>query len=160
MLKSNFFILFYLLLFNLLLLSSCSNSIKFSSNRIEGVIGKPNISNSNSNSNSNANKPIEFDKSTLQTTGLASYYADKFVGRMTANGEIYSHDLLTAAHRTLPFGTYVKVTNIKDNSEVIVRINDRGPFVDGRIIDLSKEAARKLNILSRGVAEVIIEIVE
>lgn len=79
---------------------------------------------------------------------------------MTANGEIYSHDLLTAAHRTLPFGTYVKVTNIKDNSEVIVRINDRGPFVDGRIIDLSKEAARKLNILSRGVAEVIIEIVE
>lgn len=158
MLKSNFFILFYLLLFNLLLLSSCSNSIKFSSNRIEGVIGKSNIS--NSNSNSNAYKPIEFDKSTLQTTGLASYYADKFVGRMTANGEIYSHDLLTAAHRTLPFGTYVKVTNIKDNSEVIVRINDRGPFVDGRIIDLSKEAARKLNILSRGVVEVIIEIVE
>lgn len=153
MLKTYIFILF-----SLILLSSCSNSIKFSSNRIDGgySLGKSNIS----NTNTNGNKPSDFDKSSLVTTGLASYYADKFVGRMTANGEIYSHDLLTAAHRTIPFGTYVKVTNLKDNSEVIVRINDRGPFVDGRIIDLSKEAARKLNILSRGVAEVVIEIVE
>lgn len=94
-----------------------------------------------------------------QQSGKASYYADKFEGRTTANGEKYRHFKLTAAHRTLPFGTEVKVTNIKNGKSVIVRINDRGPFVEGRIIDLSKSAAERLDFINEGIASVITEIV-
>ena len=87
-------------------------------------------------------------------TGMASYYADKFNGRKTANGEIFDSNKLTAAHKTLPFGAIVKVTNLINNKSVIVRINDRGPFVSGRIIDLSKAAAKKINLLEAGVVKV------
>ncbi|MCB0496688.1 MAG: septal ring lytic transglycosylase RlpA family protein [Cyclobacteriaceae bacterium] len=93
-------------------------------------------------------------------TGIASYYADKFVGRTTANGEKYSHHKLTAAHKTLPFGTKVRVTNLENGKKVIVRINDRGPFVKGRIIDLSKSAARKLDFIEKGLAKVSVEVVK
>ena len=86
--------------------------------------------------------------------GIASYYADKFVGRTTANGEKYRHNKLTAAHKTLPFGTMVKVKNLENGKEVVVRINDRGPFVAGRIIDLSKSAAEKLDFVQKGVVRV------
>ncbi len=92
--------------------------------------------------------------------GIASYYADKFEGRTTANGEQYSHRKLTAAHKMLPFGTMVKVTNLGNGSTVIVRINDRGPFVANRIIDLSKLAAEQLNFTARGLTEVEIEVVD
>lgn len=93
--------------------------------------------------------------------GTASYYADKFVGRTTANGEIYDHEALTAAHPSLPFGTRVRVTRIDHASEpsVVVRINDRGPFKRGRIIDLSKAAARQLGMIREGVVEVRLGIV-
>ncbi len=94
-----------------------------------------------------------------QETGKASYYADKFVGKSTASGEIYKHELKTAAHKTLPFGTLVKVTNLANNKSVVVKINDRGPFVKGRIIDLSKSAAEEIGSLAQGVFEVKIEIV-
>ncbi|MBS9523934.1 septal ring lytic transglycosylase RlpA family protein [Litoribacter ruber] len=87
-------------------------------------------------------------------SGKASYYANKFQGRKTANGEIYSHNKLTAAHRTLPFGTQVKVTNLKNGKTVTVRINDRGPFVKGRVIDLSRSAARKIDMIRDGVVNV------
>jgi rare lipoprotein A len=90
-------------------------------------------------------------------TGLASYYADKFDGRQTASGEIYSHSKLTAAHPTLPFGTMLKVTNLKNGKSVIVRVNDRGPFVNGRIIDLSKNAAIKIDAIRDGLVKVKIE---
>lgn len=93
-------------------------------------------------------------------TGKASYYADKFEGRTTANGEKYKHSKMTAAHRLLPFGTVVKVTNTTNNRTVEVRINDRGPFVEGRIIDLSKSAAEKLDIIQAGIADVKIEVVD
>ncbi len=92
--------------------------------------------------------------------GKASYYADKFEGRYTANGEKYKHSKLTAAHKTLPFGTKVKVTNTKNNQSVEVRINDRGPYVEGRIIDLSKSAAEHLGFINDGIANVKIEIVD
>ena len=92
--------------------------------------------------------------------GQASFYADKFEGRPTASGEKYSHSKLTAAHKFLPFGTLVKVTNVKNNKSVIVRINDRGPFVKGRIIDLSKSAAQKLGFTQQGVAKVNIKVVD
>ena len=92
--------------------------------------------------------------------GKASYYADRFEGGLTANGEKYKHNKMTAAHKTLPFGTIVKVTNIKNSKSVEVRINDRGPFVEGRIIDLSKSAAEELDFVNDGLAEVKIEIID
>ncbi|MDJ0649650.1 MAG: septal ring lytic transglycosylase RlpA family protein [Xenococcaceae cyanobacterium MO_188.B19] len=90
--------------------------------------------------------------------GRASWYGPGFHGRRTANGEIYNSNALTAAHRTLAFGTRVRVTNINNGRSVIVRINDRGPFIKGRIIDVSAGAARRLNMISSGVAPVRVEI--
>ncbi|MGM0579302.1 MAG: septal ring lytic transglycosylase RlpA family protein [Bacteroidota bacterium] len=92
--------------------------------------------------------------------GQASYYADKFEGKQTASGEKYKHKKLTAAHKSLPFGTIVKVTNLDNQESVEVRINDRGPYVDGRIIDLSRSAAEKLKFINQGLAEVKIEVVD
>jgi rare lipoprotein A len=87
-------------------------------------------------------------------TGVASYYADKYHGRTTASGERFDMNDLTAAHRTLAFGTRVRVTNRANGRSVVVRINDRGPFVKGRVIDLSLAAARKLDMVDAGLAEV------
>lgn len=91
--------------------------------------------------------------------GVASYYADKFHGRKTANGERFDQTELTAAHKTLPFGTKVKVTNLKTGRSVVVRINDRGPFVKGRNIDLSRRAAKKIKMVKSGIAPVALEVV-
>ena len=87
----------------------------------------------------------------MTETGKASYYADKFNGRRTANGEIFRQRKKTAASKTLPFGTKVKVKNLSNGKTVKVRINDRGPFVAGRIIDLSKKAAKKIGMIRAGV---------
>jgi rare lipoprotein A len=87
-------------------------------------------------------------------TGMASFYAESYNGKKTANGEIYSSSDYTAAHKKLPFGTKVKVTNLSNGKTVKVRVNDRGPFVSGRIIDLTKAAARKLDMVSVGVTKV------
>lgn len=92
--------------------------------------------------------------------GVASYYADEFHGRRTSSGETFDMNQLTAAHQTLPFGTIVKVTNKVNGRSVIVRINDRGPFLKGRIIDLSKAAAEKIGMIGPGTAEVRLEILE
>ncbi|MBP7346369.1 MAG: hypothetical protein RL135_1164 [Bacteroidota bacterium] len=89
-------------------------------------------------------------------TGMASFYADKYVGRKTSNGEKFKQNKLTAAHKTLPFGTKVKVTNLSNGQSVKVRINDRGPFIQGRIIDLSKKAAKKIDLVNAGVTKVTI----
>jgi peptidoglycan lytic transglycosylase len=86
--------------------------------------------------------------------GMASYYADRFHGRQTASGERYDRNALTAAHRRLPFGTLVQVTRLDSEKTVEVRINDRGPFVKGRVIDLSYAAAERLGMLRRGVVRV------
>ena len=88
--------------------------------------------------------------------GYASWYGPKFHGRRTANGEIYNMFMFTAASRELPLGSYVLVISPDTGRKVVVRINDRGPYVDGRIIDLSYAAARKLGLLRRGVGEVIV----
>ena len=92
--------------------------------------------------------------------GKASYYGKEFNGKKTANGEIYNMHDLTAAHRTLPLGTTVKVINIANNKSVIVRINDRGPYIQGRIIDLSYAAAKKLDYIGNGTAEVKIKVIK
>jgi len=91
-------------------------------------------------------------------SGYASWYGGKFQGRRTASGEIFDTHKLTAAHKTLPFGTIVTVTNLKNGKKVDVRINDRGPFVKGRIIDLSMAAAREIELLGDGVGRVKIDV--
>lgn len=98
------------------------------------------------------------EASQTRETGQASYYANKFKGRPTASGEPYDPDKFTAAHRTLPFGTMVRVMNLENKKIVTVKINDRGPHVKERIIDLSYAAAEKLDLIRKGVAEVAIEV--
>ncbi len=89
--------------------------------------------------------------------GIASWYGIEYAGKPTASGEPFNPEDMTAAHRTLPFGTVVKVTNTHNGKHVIVRINDRGPFVRGRIIDLSRRAAEELDMILTGTAPVIVE---
>jgi len=89
--------------------------------------------------------------------GVASWYGEEYHGRRTANGEIYDMYAMTAAHRTLPFNTRVRVTNLENGKRVEVRINDRGPFVAGRIIDLSHSGARSIDMLAKGTAKVRVE---
>ena len=92
--------------------------------------------------------------------GYASWYGGKFQGRKTANGETFDTNKMTAAHKTLPFNTMVKVTNFSNGKTVIVRINDRGPFIEGRIIDLSRAAAAKIGLAGMGVAHVRVDIIQ
>lgn len=96
------------------------------------------------------------------TQGEASYYADKFAGETTASGEIFDPSKLTAAHPSLPFGTKVRVTRIGDekSKSVTVRINDRGPYADDRIIDVSEAAAQQLGMIEEGIVEVRLSVVE
>ncbi len=89
-----------------------------------------------------------------EEVGLASWYGDRFHGRPTATGETFDMNALTAAHKTLPLPGLVEVTNLENGRTVVLRVNDRGPFVDGRIIDLSRGAARELGLLERGVGRV------
>ncbi len=93
----------------------------------------------------------------ITETGYASYYSDNLIGHSTANGETYSATKFTAAHRKLPFGTTVTVTNLANGKSVTVRVNDRGPFVSGRIIDLSKAAARQIDMIGPGIVKVKIQ---
>jgi rare lipoprotein A len=93
-------------------------------------------------------------------TGVASWYGDPYHGRRTASGEIYDMEKMTAAHRTIAFQTWVKVENLSNGKTVDVRINDRGPFAHGRIIDLSRSAARSIGMLGPGTADVRIEVIE
>lgn len=93
-------------------------------------------------------------------TGKASFYADKFEGRQTASGEKYRHNKMTAAHKFLPFGTKLKVINLANNKSVVVVVNDRGPYVEDRIVDLSRSAAEQLEFINQGLIEVRIEVVD
>ena len=97
-------------------------------------------------------------KSAHAEVGVASYYAKQHEGRPTASGATYDADRLTAAHRTLPFGTRVRVTNLANQKSVVVVINDRGPFRKDRVIDVSRRAARELGILEAGTARVRLEV--
>lgn len=95
----------------------------------------------------------------MKERGIASWYGEDFHGWMTASGEIYDMESLSGAHRTLPLGTVVRVTNVENGKQVRVRINDRGPYVNGRIIDLSYAAARKLGMMEGGLSAVSLEVV-
>lgn len=96
---------------------------------------------------------------TDEETGVAAYYGKKFAGRRTASGQRFNPNAMTAAHRTLPFGTKVRVTNTKNKRKVVVVINDRGPTSQDRIIDVSYAAAKKLGLVKSGLGEVKIEVV-
>lgn len=98
--------------------------------------------------------------SRAQEAGMASYYNDYFTGKTTASGEKYDPNKLTAAHKSLPIGTMIKVTNLDNDKSVIVRVNDRGPYVKGRILDLSKSAAIQLGIIMSGYGRVSYSIIE
>jgi rare lipoprotein A len=120
------------------------------------ILYSQNLSEKNSSLSWSTEQPLQIAQEAYQ--GKASWYGPQFHGRMTANGEIFDSNQLTAAHPNLPFGTKVKVTNMVNGRSVVVRINDRGPFVQGRIIDVSAGAARLLNMISTGVANVQLEI--
>jgi rare lipoprotein A len=132
-------------IFILLFASSCSSYVRFSSGKydVKGIEGK--------------GESVEIGS---VFTGKASYYGDEFHGRKTANGEYYDRNKISAAHKTFPFGTVVKVRNLNNNREIIVRINDRGPFVSGRIIDLSYKAAVELDMIRDGVIDVEITVIQ
>lgn len=104
--------------------------------------------------------PVEAPRTSPLGTGVASFYGRRFHGRPTASGERFDMNALTAAHRTLPFGTQLKVTNPRNGQSVIVRINDRGPFSKGRTLDLSREAANRLGLIRRGHGRVELEVIE
>lgn len=101
---------------------------------------------------------VNLDLQEHSETGIASWYGTKFHGNLTSSGEPYDMYKMTAAHKTLPLPSYVSVKNLGNGKKVIVKVNDRGPFVDGRIIDLSYAAAQKLGVVRNGTAEVEIEV--
>jgi len=104
--------------------------------------------------------PAKISTKNAYQIGRASYYGKKFHGKPTANGEIFNMYKLTAAHRVLPLGTVIKVTHMENGRWVEVKVNDRGPFIEGRVLDLSFAAALELNMVKAGTAEVMIEIVK
>lgn len=109
------------------------------------------------------NKTIGKYKDTKDTFyGISSYYGlnDGFDGNLTANGEVFDKDGISAAHKTLPLNSIVKVTNLKNGKSLTLRINDRGPYIDGRILDCSYGAALKLNFVQEGTTEVKVEVVK
>lgn len=96
----------------------------------------------------------------LSLEGIVSYYAHDFQGKATSNGETFNMNDLTAAHRTFPFGTKVRVTNLDNNKSVVVRVNDRGPFVEGRIMDLSMGAAKAIGLIKTGTIRARLEVLQ
>lgn len=104
-------------------------------------------------------KSVIENEDLVYETGKASYYGHPFIGRKTASGEVFTEHLYTCAHKSLPFGTKLKVTNLSTGTAIIVKVNDRGPFVKHRIVDLSIRAAKELGLMKSGVANVSIEIV-
>ena len=138
----------------LLLLIACSSAPRYTSgNSINSsAIKKPNSPRLNTKSS--------FNKHRKTMKGVSSFYAEDFHGKLTANGEIYDMYGLTAAHKTLPLNTIVRVTNTSNNKSLILRINDRGPYVKGRILDCSYGAAKKLGFVNDGTTDVKIEVIE
>ena len=106
------------------------------------------------------NKKSSFNKSKKVYKGISSYYGPKFHGKLTANGEIFDMYGVSAAHKEFPFNTVVRVTNEKNGKSLLIRINDRGPYIAGRILDCSFGAAKKLGFVGEGTAKVKIEVLE
>jgi rare lipoprotein A len=120
--------------------------------------GRNDISGSSRGISSQPDRNLTNKSSALE--GISSYYGYKFHGKLTASGEKFDMHQLTAAHKTLPFNTLIRVTNLDNGKSVIVKINDRGPFVKNRILDLSYGAAQKIDMINSGTARVRIEIIK
>lgn len=137
----------------LILLSGCTPSPRFveRDNNFKGGRIPQQIGQSGKNASG---------KILLTLEGVASYYAHDFHGRQTSSGETYDMNALTAAHRNFPFGTKIRVTNLENSKTVIVRVNDRGPFKEERIIDLSMGAAKEIDMILNGTARVRLEVLE
>ena len=129
--------------------ASCTSNIRYHSGVTNGYVES--VESVGSSSSANVGESF---------TGVSSYYADKFHGRKTANGEIFNMYKLTCAHKTLPFGTRLRVTNLSNDKVVVVTVNDRGPYAHGRILDLSKAAAEKIDLIKTGTAKVKCEIIK
>ena len=141
-------ILYFLLFFG------CSSSPRYSrgdSSNIPKKTVKSKTSKSKGKSKGNHRKIMK---------GVSSFYAEDFHGKLTANGEIYDMYGVTAAHKTLPLNTICRVTNLENNKSLILRINDRGPYIKGRILDCSYGAAKKLDFINQGTTNVKIEVIE
>lgn len=142
-------------------LASCTSTVRYSSD-IKKANENPNGKNISEKTFNNIDKFSEKQEKAEESTkfrGYASYYSDKFNGQKTSSGEIYDKNKLTAAHPDLPFGTIVEVRNLSNNKRIRVKINDRGPFISGRIIDLSRSAAEALGMIQAGIVEVEITII-
>ncbi|MBN8706398.1 MAG: septal ring lytic transglycosylase RlpA family protein [Bacteroidetes bacterium] len=136
---------FLAILLAVVVFEGCTSTARFTSEREPGKVvfrGK---------------KSATIESTGEQANGVASFYGPKFHGRQTASGEIFDMYQFTAAHRQFPFGTRLKVTNLDNGKSVIVRVNDRGPFVKSRVLDLSYAAAKDIDMVTSGVAKVKIE---
>ena len=140
------------LFFILIVIYSCSPSPRYKTN--------PQTSKKNNSFKVKKEKHNTFSKKKTIYNGVSSYYGPQFHGKLTANGEVFDMYGLTAAHKEIPFNTVVRVTNLDNNKSLILRINDRGPYIDGRILDCSYGAAKKLDFLNQGTANVKIQIIE
>lgn len=145
--------------FILLLIVGCYPNPRFGNDN-EGGRKQTTPSPRTSTSKNHAASEVQSNTVLLRLEGVASYYAGDFHTKVTSSGEQYNMYSLTAAHRTFPFGTKVRVVNLENNKSVVVRINDRGPFHESRIIDLSYGAAKELDMLQTGTARVRLEVLE
>ena len=141
----NFFLIFLIISFLIVVAQSCSSSPRYNRNKVRSI-------NKSKNQKPNRNQKILY--------GISSYYGKDFHGKLTANGEVYDMYGLTAAHKTLPLNTIIRVTNKVNKKSLILRVNDRGPYVGKRILDCSYGAALKLDFLKEGTTEVKIEVIE
>ena len=155
--------IFFSLIF--LIMLSCVASPRYSSGstpkkseikKTKSVTNNSSSSNNNRRYSSNNNSKI----SSEVIVGVSSWYGPNFHGKLTANGEVFDQYGVTAAHKTLPLGTVARVTNLDNDKSIILRINDRGPYVDGRVLDCSYGAATKLGFMKIGTANVEIKIIE
>ena len=145
----------YLLIFLLVFLCGCASAPRYTT-------GPTNLSTKSKASKTSNNKTSKNNnvKHRKIMNGVSSFYAEDFHGKLTANGEVYDMYGLTAAHKTFPLNTICRVTNLSNGKSLILRINDRGPYIGDRILDCSYGAAKKLDFLTEGVTEVKIQIIE
>ncbi|MAV70708.1 MAG: hypothetical protein CMG04_08280 [Candidatus Marinimicrobia bacterium] len=140
-------------LFLIFFIIGCTSSPRYTSQEIKSSVSK-------TSSKIDPKKVKKNKKHKKIIYGVSSFYAEDFHGKLTANGEVYDMYGLTAAHKTLPLNTVCRVTNQENNKSLILRINDRGPYIKGRILDCSYGAAKKLDFIVQGTTNVKIEIIE
>ncbi len=159
-LKFNIQIIFFLISF---FVFSCTASPRYTSTKGDTYQTKTSKNNNKISpyvKKSTKKQKLDYNPNKKIYKGVSSYYGKDFHGKLTANGEVYDMYGVTAAHKTFPLNTVARVTNLKNGKSLYIRINDRGPYIDGRILDCSYGAAKKLDFLNDGTTEVEIRIIE